>query len=73
MAHADLPPLQTSPLTIAELDGDCQDYAFLPGHIEVGAEVPCPDGDHDHQVLNVIHTAVVHNIEVTSTEVRILD
>lgn len=68
MAHADLPPLHTSPLTIAELDGECQPVAFLPGHIEVGAVVPCPDGDHDHRVLTAIHTAVVHNIRVVRAE-----
>jgi hypothetical protein len=33
--------LETSPVTMAELDGDCHRHALIPGCIEVGAVVPC--------------------------------
>ena len=56
--------LQTSAVTVAELDGDCQRRALLPGHIEAGARVPCPDGDHDHLVLAVVHAEVAENIRI---------
>jgi hypothetical protein len=57
--------LKTDPITLAKVDGDCQ-VVILPGHIEEGATVPCPDGDHDHQVLDSLHTEVVTNIKIIS-------
>jgi hypothetical protein len=56
--------LETSAVTIAELDGACQAYALLPGQIEVGALVPCPDGDHEHWVVAVLHTEVTDNAQI---------
>jgi hypothetical protein len=56
--------LQTSAVTLAELDGDCQRHALLPGRIEVGAVVPCPDGDHEHRVLDVLHTEAAENVRI---------
>lgn len=56
--------LRSTPVTIAELDNGCQRYALLPGHIDVGAVVPCPDGDHEHRVLTALHTAVAENVNV---------
>ncbi len=44
----------TEPITMAKVDGDCG-VVILPGHIEDGATVPCPDGDHDHHVLEALH------------------
>jgi hypothetical protein len=35
----DFPPLMTTPITLARLDGDCPGYAFVPGHIETGVLV----------------------------------
>jgi hypothetical protein len=57
-------PLETSAVTIAELNGDRQAYALLPGHIEVGAQVPCPDADHEHWVVSVRHTEVADNVRI---------
>jgi hypothetical protein len=51
-------------MTLAELQGDCQAYALLPRHIEIGALVPCPDADHEHLVLSVLHTEVGENIRI---------
>jgi hypothetical protein len=56
--------VETSPVTMAELDGDCQAYAFRPGHIEVGAQVPCPDADHEHWVVSVLQTEVAENVRI---------
>ena len=62
--HADIGfpgfTLRISPVTLAEVDGDCG-YVFVPGHVPAGTRVPCPDGDHDHEVLTVVHTGVVEN------------
>ena len=62
----DFPPLMTTPITLARLDGDCQGYAFVPGHIETGVLVRCPDGHHEHEVLSVVHTEVAENIRIVS-------
>ncbi|MGH3778370.1 MAG: hypothetical protein ACRDRR_21950 [Pseudonocardiaceae bacterium] len=57
--------LQTSPITVAELDGACQRFVFIPGHLDVGATVRCPGGgDHEHRILTACHTAVVENIVI---------
>ena len=56
--------LQTSPVTLAVLDGDCQHHALIPGHIPAGTRVACPDRDHDHEVLAVLHTAVAENVQI---------
>lgn len=53
----------TEPTTMAKVDGDCG-VVILPGHIEDGATVPCPDGDHDHHVLEALHIEVATNISV---------
>ena len=55
-------PLLTSPITIASVD-DCG-AVILDGTFEVGETVPCPDGDHDHYILDVLHTEAVHNIRI---------
>lgn len=49
-------------------DTACPRHEFLPGHIEAGARVPCPNGDHDHDVVvvAVIHTALVETSTVRS-------
>lgn len=53
-------PFETSPITIAEVD-DCG-AVILPGTVEIGETVPCPEGDHDHYILGVLHTVAVHNL-----------
>jgi hypothetical protein len=63
MADTEL-TLETSAVTMAELDGDCQRHALIPGPIVIGAVVPCPDGDHEHRVLNVLHTEAAENIRI---------
>jgi hypothetical protein len=37
----------------------------VPGHIETGVLVRCPDG-HGHGVLFVVHTEVAENIWIVS-------
>lgn len=58
----DFPPLKTSPITLAALGGGCQGYALVPGHLEAGVLVCCPDGNHGHEVLSVVHAEVAENI-----------
>lgn len=55
-------PLRTSPITIASVD-DCG-AVILEGTFHVGETVPCPYGDHDHYILDALHTVAVHNISV---------
>lgn len=59
-------PLRTSPITIASVD-DCG-AVILDGTFHVGETVPCPDGDHDHYILDVLHTVAVHNIHIVSVD-----
>jgi len=59
--------LETSPVTLAELDTDtCPRHVFLPGHLDAGAEVPCPAGDHTHRVFEALHAAVAENVQIIS-------
>jgi len=59
--------LETSAVTLAELDTDtCPRHVFLPGHLDAGAEVPCPAGDHTHVLLEALHTAVAENVQIIS-------
>jgi hypothetical protein len=55
-------PVQTSPITIATVE-DC-DAVILEGTFEAGETVPCPHGDHEHYLLDVLHTVAVHNISI---------
>lgn len=44
-------------VTFARVDSPCE-AVLLPGRFHVGETVPCPDGDHTHRLVEVIHAEV---------------
>lgn len=57
--------LEASPVTMAELDDNCQacTYSFLSGHIEIGAgALP---GRRPRALVSVLHTEVVKDTRIT--------
>lgn len=60
--------LRTSPISLIEFDTPCAPAAatvWLPGHVEAGAMVPCPHGDHEHRVTRSLPTALALNLSIT--------